>query len=144
VRGHVVSGNTNVLWLRGSNGDSQNWLCVCNEDRRIAVAPAATVGLALSESAGSSRLPGTSCSSVQPGLPLLPVQAVAVESTECLAKSKPKSHYDWWSVSPYVLVSSPSWNLGPDIAYYLKVAVLSLWGALSDERSSLSFVSISL
>jgi hypothetical protein len=27
---------------------------------------------------------------------------------------------------------------------YLKVAVLSLWGALSDERSSLSFVILSL
>jgi hypothetical protein len=28
--------------------------------------------------------------------------------------------------------------------YFLKVAVLSLWGALSDERSGLSFVNLSL
>jgi hypothetical protein len=46
-------------------------------------------------------------------------------------------------MSQYVLVSSP--------LYYflfkscgLEVAVLSLWGALSDERPGLSFVSLSL
>jgi hypothetical protein len=48
------------------------------------------------------------------------------------------------SVSQYVKVSSPLWDLWPDIASYLKVAVLSLWGALSDERSGLSFVILSL
>jgi hypothetical protein len=42
------------------------------------------------------------------------------------------------SVSQYVLVSR---NLCPDIILCLKVAVLSLWGALSDERSDLSPVS---
>jgi hypothetical protein len=30
-------------------------------------------------------------------------------------KSKSKSCYDWWSVIQYVLVSSPLWNLWPDI-----------------------------
>jgi hypothetical protein len=42
---------------------------------------------------------------------------------------KSKSCYDWRSVSQYVLVSSPLWNLWPDIIFCLKVAVLSLWGA---------------
>jgi hypothetical protein len=52
---------------------------------------------------------------------------------------KSKSYYDWRSVSQDVLVSSPLWNLWPDIIFFcLKVAVLSLWGALSDERSGLS------
>jgi hypothetical protein len=45
------------------------------------------------------------------------------------------------SASQYVLVSSPLWNLLPDIIFCLKVAVLSLWGALSDERLGLSPVS---
>jgi hypothetical protein len=44
-------------------------------------------------------------------------------------------------VSQYVLVSSPLWNLWPDIIFCLKVAVLSMWGALSDERLGLSLVS---
>jgi hypothetical protein len=39
----------------------------------------------------------------------------------------------------YVLASSPLWNLWPDIIFCLKVAVLFLWGAPSDERSGLSF-----
>jgi hypothetical protein len=41
-------------------------------------------------------------------------------------------------VSQYVLVSSSLWNPWPYIIFCLKVAVLSLWGALSDERSGLS------
>jgi hypothetical protein len=41
-------------------------------------------------------------------------------------------------------VSSPLWDLWPDITYFLEVAILSLWGALSDERSDLSFVSLGL
>jgi hypothetical protein len=56
-------------------------------------------------------------------------------------KLKSKSCYDWRSVSQYVLVSSSLWNLWPDIIFCLKVAVLSLYGALSDERSGLSPVS---
>jgi hypothetical protein len=47
--------------------------------------------------------------------------------------------YDWRSVSQYVLLSSPLWDLWPDITSCLKVAVLSLWGALSDGRTSLHF-----
>jgi hypothetical protein len=42
------------------------------------------------------------------------------------------------TISQYVLVSSSLWNLWPDIIFCLKVAVLSLWGAPSDERSGLS------
>jgi hypothetical protein len=45
------------------------------------------------------------------------------------------------TVSQYVLVSSPLWNLWPDIIFCLKVAVLSLWGALSDKTSCLSLIS---
>jgi hypothetical protein len=46
---------------------------------------------------------------------------------------KSKSCYDWQSSWP--------WNLWPDIIFCPKVAVLSLWGALSDERLGLSPVS---
>jgi hypothetical protein len=45
------------------------------------------------------------------------------------------------SVSQYVVVSSPLWNPWPGIIFFLKVAVLSLLGALSDKRSGLSSVS---
>jgi hypothetical protein len=55
--------------------------------------------------------------------------------------SSQKSCYNWRSVSQYVLVSNSIWNLWTDIIFCLKVAVLSLWGALSDERSGLSPVS---
>jgi hypothetical protein len=37
-------------------------------------------------------------------------------------------------------VSSPIWCSWPDIYYSLTVTVLFLWGALSDERTGLSFV----
>jgi hypothetical protein len=57
------------------------------------------------------------------------------------SKSKSKSCYDWRSVSQYVVVSSSLWNPWPHVIFCLKVAVLSLWGALSDERSGLSPVS---
>jgi hypothetical protein len=55
-------------------------------------------------------------------------------------KSKSKSHCDWRSISQKVLVSSPIWGSWPDIYYRLTVMVLFLCGALSDERTSLSFV----
>jgi hypothetical protein len=45
------------------------------------------------------------------------------------------------TISQYVLVSSSLWNPRPDVIICLNVAVLSLWGALSDERSGLSPVS---
>jgi hypothetical protein len=50
--------------------------------------------------------------------------------------SESESHCDWRSVSL-------SWCRAPwpDIHSSLKVTVLSIWGALSDERSGLSFVS---
>jgi hypothetical protein len=48
---------------------------------------------------------------------------------------------DGQSVSQYVVVSSSHSNLWTDIIFCLKVAVLSLWGTLSDERLSLSPVS---
>jgi hypothetical protein len=44
------------------------------------------------------------------------------------------------TVSQSVLVSSTIWGLWPDIYYCLTVTVLSLCGALSDERTGLSFV----
>jgi hypothetical protein len=52
--------------------------------------------------------------------------------------SKSKSCYDWRPVSQYVVMSSLVCNLWPDIIFCLKAAVLSLWGALSDDRSGLS------
>jgi hypothetical protein len=35
---------------------------------------------------------------------------------------------------------APIWGLRPDIYYYLTITVLLLWGALSDERTGLSFI----
>jgi hypothetical protein len=57
------------------------------------------------------------------------------------SKSKSKLCCNWRSVSLSVLVSSPSWGSWPDVSFYTKVTVQSMWGALSDERSGLSFVS---
>jgi hypothetical protein len=34
---------------------------------------------------------------------------------------------------------APIWGLGPDLYYRLTVAGLLIWGALSDERTGLSF-----
>jgi hypothetical protein len=48
------------------------------------------------------------------------------------------------SVSQYVLVSSPLWDLRPNITSCTRVAVLSLWSALSDERTGLQFAVQSL
>jgi hypothetical protein len=42
---------------------------------------------------------------------------------------------DGQSVSQYAMVSSPLWDLRPDITSCRKVAVLFLWGAFSDERT---------
>jgi hypothetical protein len=41
-----------------------------------------------------------------------------------------------------VLVLSPIWSSRPDMYYCLTVTVLLLWGALSDERTGLSFVRV--
>jgi hypothetical protein len=48
-----------------------------------------------------------------------------------------ESHCDWRSVSQSV---SKSWYRAPDIYYYLTITASFLWGALSDERTGLSFV----
>jgi hypothetical protein len=47
------------------------------------------------------------------------------------------------TVSQYVLMSNPFWFSWPDVCYCFAVTVVSLWGALSDERSSLQFASMS-
>jgi hypothetical protein len=60
------------------------------------------------------------------------------------AMLKALRHYDWRLVSQYIVVSSLLSDLWPDIAFCPKVDVLLLWGALSDDRSGLSFVSLSL
>jgi hypothetical protein len=65
-------------------------------------------------------------------------------TNESFWKSKSKSHCDWQSVSQSVLVSSPIWGSWPDIYYCLTVTVVSMWGALSDERTGLSFVRVSV
>jgi hypothetical protein len=47
--------------------------------------------------------------------------------------------------SQYVLVSSPIWDFWPEIFFFFfwkLLSVLSFGGALSDERSGLSFVSL--
>jgi hypothetical protein len=54
-------------------------------------------------------------------------------------KCRSRSYYDWWSVSLYALVSSRLSDFWPDITSCLKVVVLSLWDALSDERTGLQF-----
>jgi hypothetical protein len=58
--------------------------------------------------------------------------------------SQSQSHIaiDAQSVSQSVLVSIPIWDPWPDIYYCLTVTVLLLWGALSDERTGLSFVRV--
>jgi hypothetical protein len=47
------------------------------------------------------------------------------------------------TVSQSVLVSSAIWGSSPDIYYCLIVTVLLLWGALSYERTGLSFIRVS-
>jgi hypothetical protein len=71
-------------------------------------------------------------------------QSQTQSQSQSQSQSKPKLRYDWWSVSQYVVVSSPLWDLWPDIAFCPRVAVFSLWGAVSDERTDLLFFSLSL
>jgi hypothetical protein len=61
--------------------------------------------------------------------------------------SESESLYGWQSASPYVLVSSPLCGRLNMYCFLfkslgLKFVVLSLWGALSDERSGLSLVRV--
>jgi hypothetical protein len=58
------------------------------------------------------------------------------------SESESELLYGWRSVSQFVLVSSPIWDFWPEIFFFFKVSVLSFGGALSDERSGLSFVSL--
>jgi hypothetical protein len=57
------------------------------------------------------------------------------------SQSESESHCNWRSVSLSVMMSSPVRGSWPDIYSSVKVTVLSIRGALSDERSGLSFVS---
>jgi hypothetical protein len=53
---------------------------------------------------------------------------------------KSKSRYNRRSVGQSTLASSAIWCLRPDFCYCQTVAVLSMWGALSGERTSLSLL----
>jgi hypothetical protein len=55
------------------------------------------------------------------------------------SKSKSKLCYDWRSVGQSILVSAPIWGPKPDFYYCQRVVGLLMWGALSDERTGLSF-----
>jgi hypothetical protein len=66
------------------------------------------------------------------------------QSKLCLVKSKSNSCYDRQSVAHSVLMSTPIWSSWPDFNYCLTVTVLSLWGALSDERTSLVYIQLLL
>jgi hypothetical protein len=57
-------------------------------------------------------------------------------------KVKSKSHYYRRTVGQSVLVSSPIWGQRQDFCYCQTFAVVSMGGALSDERSGLSFVAV--
>jgi hypothetical protein len=67
--------------------------------------------------------------------PAYEVTHTALELIVSLPRLKSKSHCDWRSVSQSVLVSSPQLGL-------MTVTALLLWGALSDERTGLSFVRV--
>jgi hypothetical protein len=54
--------------------------------------------------------------------------------------SKSESRYDRRSVSHSVLVSSSIWGPRLVFCYCQVVVVLSMWSALSDERTDLSFI----
>jgi hypothetical protein len=51
------------------------------------------------------------------------------------SKSKSKSHYSWRSVSLHIKVSSPLWDLWPDITFCPKVAVWKLLSCLCEAPS---------
>jgi hypothetical protein len=61
------------------------------------------------------------------------------------SQSESELLYNWRSVSQYVLVSSPISDFWPEIfccCCCWKLQSCLIWGALSDERSGLSFVSL--
>jgi hypothetical protein len=57
---------------------------------------------------------------------------------------KSKSHYDRRSGGQAVLMSSPIWGTRPDFCYCHTFAVLSMWGALFNQRTGLSFVAVTV
>jgi hypothetical protein len=59
-------------------------------------------------------------------------------------KIKDKLTADGQSINQCVLVSSTFWLPRPNVLYCLTATVMSLWSALPDERSGLSFASQSL
>jgi hypothetical protein len=68
------------------------------------------------------------------------IEPASTQDTESISKSKSKLYYDLRSVSQSVLEKkAPIWGLRPDFYYCHTVAGLLMWGALSDERTGLSF-----
>jgi hypothetical protein len=57
---------------------------------------------------------------------------------------KSKSHYDQEPVSQSVLVLSPIWGQRPDFCCCQTVAVLWMWGAISDNRMGLSLTAVKI
>jgi hypothetical protein len=55
-----------------------------------------------------------------------------------------KSRYNQRSHGQSVLMSGPIWGLGPDSCYCQTVAVLSMWGTLTDERMGMSFAVVKI
>jgi hypothetical protein len=60
------------------------------------------------------------------GLPLSLPPSLLREQNAIWSKSKQNLLYDWRSVDQYVLVSSPLWDLWPDITLFRKLAVWTL------------------
>jgi hypothetical protein len=58
-------------------------------------------------------------------------------------RSKSKSRCDRRAVGQSVLATSPIWGPRPDFCYRQTLAGMSMWGALYDERTSLSFAIVS-
>jgi hypothetical protein len=54
-------------------------------------------------------------------------------------KVKSKLCYDRRSIGKPVVMWSPTWGLTPDFFYCQKISSLLIWGALSDDRTGLSF-----
>jgi hypothetical protein len=61
---------------------------------------------------------------------------------ESVSQSESELLYNWRSVSQFVLGLSPIWDFWPEIYFFFKLQSCLNWGALSDERSGLSFVSL--
>jgi hypothetical protein len=60
-------------------------------------------------------------------------------TSQLFMAATPGHHSQSRSVDQPVLVSSPIWRPRPDFCYCQTVKGLSIWGALSDERTGLSF-----